>query len=296
MGGFENFPDLVADLERAGEVLGNAPDTLRAVRDPEQLRKAVQASGMRMPQMLPPGTQPDPALRWLRKRRQSGGGFGIEAWTGEVPADPEVLVQRWVDGEPGSISFVADGHMAHTFAMTRQLSGDPAFGAAGFVYVGTLLIAQPNAALFARLEHLATVVTRSFGLVGLNGIDFIVQGEDVTVLEVNPRFSASMELVEEALGVSLFGWHVAGCQRLPIADFPARQDQRVFGKATVFARRDGRFPDTSDWPAQGWRDVVRTGELLRAGLPMCLVMAEGMDEAECYAQLVAQAQAVWNRV
>jgi predicted ATP-grasp superfamily ATP-dependent carboligase len=86
--------------------------------------------------------------------------------------------------------------------------------------VGNLLLAQSNAAQFARLAHLAAVVTRAFGLVGLNGIDFIRHGEEVTVLEVIPRYPASMELVEETLGVSLFDWHVAGCRRLPLADFP----------------------------------------------------------------------------
>ena len=96
--------------------------------------------------------------------------------------------------------------------------------------------------------------------------------------------------------MSLFGWHVAGCRHLPIADFPPRCDRRVFGTATVFARNDGHFPDTSDWPAHGWRDVFRPGDPLRAGLPMCTVVAAGTDEAECYARLVMQAQAVWDRV
>lgn len=293
-GGFENLPELVAAMSADHELLGNSAATLRAVRDPDQLREVVLASGLRMPEALAPGALPDPARRWLRKRRSSGGGFLVEPWSAPAPDSPEWIVQEWIEGTPGSIALVANGHEARVFSLTRQLSGDSAFGASGFAYAGNLLNPRPDPALLARLERLAVALTRAFGLVGLNGVDYILNGDEVTVLEVNPRFSASMELVESALGISLFDWHAAGCRRQELPVFPIRQDTQVFGKAEVFARRDGVAPDTAAWVAARRQDIPQPGDPLRAGQPICTVTASGADEAGCYASLVAHAQSVWD--
>ena len=47
---------------------------------------------------------------------------------------------------------------------------------------------------------MADAVTRDFGLVGLNGIDFIARAGVPWPIEVNPRYSASMELLERRCG------------------------------------------------------------------------------------------------
>jgi predicted ATP-grasp superfamily ATP-dependent carboligase len=293
-GGFENFPELVDEMSAECELLGNSPTSLRAVRDPYRLREMVRSVGMETPQVLSPGTQPDPRFRWLRKRLKSGGGYAIEPWDGIVPNEPGYMVQRYVEGLAHSASFIGNGHAAQVFAVTRQLSGDAAFGAHGFAYVGNLLIPKPDSRLLANLNDLATALTRAFGLVGLNGIDFIVKGEQLTILEVNPRYSASMELVEEDMATSLFAWHVAGCRQQPLTVLPEYQSQNVFGKAYVYARQDGTTPDTTRWSAKGWHDVPRTGETFRAGQPICTVTAVGADQQQCYERLLAEADEVWK--
>ena len=293
-GGFENLPDLVAEMSRDCELLGNSPDSLRAVRDPSRLREVVCSLGMETPQMLPPGAQPEPGLRWLRKPLKSGMGHAIEPWESTVPDDPDYVVQRWVEGIPHSASFIANGHDAQVFAVTRQLSGDPNFGAHGFAYVGNLLISNPDAGLLERLNVLDTTLTQAFGLVGLNGIDFIVNGEQLSILEVNPRYSASMELAEEAEAWPLLLWHTAGCRRQALPVLPERHDRNVFGKALVYARRDELLPDTTQWLAKGRRDVPPAGGPIHAGFPMCTVTAVGRDQQLCYAHLLAEADELLN--
>ena len=293
-GGFENLPDLVAEMSVDCELLGNEPASLRAVRDPSRLREVVCSIGMETPQILPPGAQPDPGLRWLRKPLKSGMGYAIEPWESSVPDDPDYVVQRWVEGIAHSASFIANGHDAQVFAVTQQLSGDPAFGAHGFAYVGNLLIPKPDAGLLESLNVLATTLTQAFGLVGLNGIDFILNGEQLSILEVNPRYSASMELVEEALAVPLLLWHTAGCRRQSLPVVPELHDRNVFGKAIVYARRDGRLPDTTQWLAKGRRDVPHAGGPIHASFPICTVTAVGRDQQLCYAHLLAEADELLN--
>ena len=48
-------------------------------------------------------------------------------------------------------------------------------------------------------HRLAAVAAAEFHLVGVNGIDFIERSGVPYPIEINPRWSASMELVERAL-------------------------------------------------------------------------------------------------
>ena len=61
------------------------------------------------------------------------------------------------------------------------------------------------------MSAIAGAVTEAFGLVGLNGIDFVLREGEPYVLEINPRYSASMELIERGGRLSVFEAHVAAC-------------------------------------------------------------------------------------
>src|SRR5262249_42024191 len=129
-----------------------------------------------------------------------------------------------------------------------------------------------------RVSALASVVAGEFGLVGVNGIDFVARDGVPYLIEVNPRWTASMELVEHAYGVSVFAAHVAACTagELPAFDLAkARRGAPVVGKAVVFARGDVTAGDTRRWwrPSNDdaavapVRDVPHPGEKITAGQP-----------------------------
>jgi predicted ATP-grasp superfamily ATP-dependent carboligase len=148
--------------------------------------------------------------------------------------------------------------------------------------------------LIDRLNLLATTFTREFGLVGLNGIDYIFHNDQIYVLEVNPRYSASMELAEDAFGQSLFHWHVDGCRGLPLPDIPEYQHKEIFGKATVLAKKEGVLPDTTQWLEKGWHDVAYPGQPVFPRFPLCTVSARGRDPQDCYKKLVAEANELYR--
>jgi predicted ATP-grasp superfamily ATP-dependent carboligase len=190
--------------------------------------------------------------------------------------------------------------------MSRQLVGDKRFGAAGFRYCGSVLapIGDLQFARGARLLQsactIAAFVAREFDLVGLNAIDFIARNGVVHPIEVNPRWSASMELVERAFSVGTFAAHAQACVDgvLPRFDLRAafRRLSGAVGKAVVFAREDLVVGDTSDWLFRGdVRDVPNTGDRIRAGHPICTVFADGRDSKECEAGLVTAATWIYER-
>ena len=244
----------------------------------------------------------------------SGGGRLVRPWRRAADLPRGCYLQEFVDGTPGSVVFVAAGGRAVPLGLSRQLVGEHAFGAAGFRYCGNILVAAGDAQ-FARDEDLvraatalARAVVEAFGLVGVNGIDFVARDGVPCAVEVNPRWSASMELVERAYGFSVFGAHAAACASGALPEFDlvrARQGAGAVGKAVIFARRDVTVGDTRAWlPARdvgdcagaSIRDIPRPGQRIAAGQPVCTVFANGRDAAACHAALVMRAEDVYAQL
>lgn len=294
VGNLENHPSAVRRLATGRRLLGNTPATLVPARDPVAVAAAVQGAGGRVPVTLLPGQtrQASPGVRWLRKPRRGGGGSGVEEWKPGAPVGPHELLQERIEGVLASVSFVSDGRRAVLLGMSKGLAGDPAFGARGYGYCGSLHPFSADDALPDRMGAIAGAVTEAFGLVGLNGIDFVLRDGEPYVLEINPRHSASMELIERGSGLSVFEAHMAACRgALPSAR--AAPIPEVHGKAILYARRDLTVGDSARWLFRDdVRDVPFPGERIRRGHPVCTVFARGADSATCYGRLVAAASAL----
>jgi len=292
--GFENHPRAVAALAHGRTLLGNAPTTLAHVRDPFVLARALAGRAPAVRASAPP---PGDDRRWLLKPRASGGGHGIAAWHPGVTVPRRAILQQRVRGWPGSIVFAADGEAIWTLGVTRQLIGDAAFGAHGFRYCGTLLLdATAERSITTDAIALATAVTRSFGLVGVNGVDFVADDGSAVPIEVNPRYTAAMELVERAHATSIAAVHASSARRqLPGGDPPiARRPRRILGKAIVYARRAVTAGDTTAWLADDTvRDIPMPGTRIARGRPICTVFAEARDPATCHARLVQRAARIY---
>jgi len=293
----ENHPAAVRRLAAGRRLLGNDPAVIARVRDPFALAAALRARGLRVPLTLAPAEawSADPGRAWLRKPVRGGGGNGVGPWRPGLPLEPRTIVQERLEGTPGAIAFAADGRRAVVLGISRQLIGDPAFGAGGYRYAGSIFPfaaddADPES-VAEQAAAIADAVTAAFGLRGVNGVDFIVRDGELYVLEVNPRYTASMELIERASGLSIFEAHVASlCGELPAPRAPALG---AHGKAIVFARRDVVVADTRPWLGRDdVRDVPFPGERIPRGRPVCTVFARAADALACYAELVAAARAV----
>ncbi|HEV8396850.1 MAG TPA: ATP-grasp domain-containing protein [Vicinamibacterales bacterium] len=296
--GFEDDSPAVDRLSQGRVLWGNPPDVLQKVRSPRGLLEGLAQQGFRVPRIFEPagGAVPLASVAWLEKPFRSGGGHGIRRWRpGSTIAEGSYL-EEFIAGSPGSIVFVARAGRAVPLGISRQLAGDAAFGATGFQYCGSIL--SHPADLFDRGVSVATTahavamaVARDYGLVGLNNVDFIARHGVAYPVEVNPRWSASVELVERAHGFSMFGLHADACARgtLPDDRLPLCL-RRAVGKAIVFARADVVVRRSHEWLwSRDVADVPRPGSLIRRGEPVCTVFAEAPAADQCYWGLVRRA-------
>jgi len=318
---FENHPKAVSALAAGRALWGNAPEVLRRVRNPMLVAQALRERGCAVPEVYLAPDVPDPHAvsgfrrtsmqprhevrlkpntTWLVKPLASGGGHRVQPWLGDAGLPRGCYLQELVNGTPGSVVFVASGGRAVPIGVSRQLIGDCTFGAAGYRYCGNILAAAGDtgdAALVDRAGALARAVAEEFGVVGVNGIDFVARDGVPYAIEVNPRWCASMELVERAYGLSVFGAHAAACANGVLPEFDllrARRGAAAVGKAVVFARRDVAVGDTREWLADASvRDVPHPGERIPAGRAVCTVFAAGREAASCHAALVRRAERVY---
>ncbi len=311
-GALENHPDLVDHIAATRPLLGNPGEVLRQVRNPWLVREALLAEGLPCPMLhtqrahLPPG-------RWLRKPLHSAGGARIELLEisdrshseHEPPGDLTAAsryYQQYIEGTPFSGVFIAAGGGAFLLGVTRQWVGAPWCGARGFQYAGSLGPVALSAVKRQAWERLGNCLARRFSLVGLVGVDVVINAQGIYPVEVNPRYTASVEVLERGLNIAALTLHMAACRegRLPQLRLPATT--RFFGKAILYARADGRgsepfwqFVERSDhdapWPVAA--DLPHRGEPLLAGRPALTLFADGTSEAEVEQRLQHQAKQVF---
>jgi predicted ATP-grasp superfamily ATP-dependent carboligase len=302
--GFEDDSQAVDFISRGRVLWGNPPGVLKRVRSPRRLLQGLARQGFLVPRIFEPRNTAVPSvdINWLEKPFHSGGGHGIRRWS-PPGIGSGCYLEEFIPGCPGSIVFVARGGRAVPLGISRQLAGDPAFGATGFRYCGSILshpadLFDRGVSVAATAHAVAMAVARDYELVGLNNVDFIARHGVAYPVEVNPRWSASVELVERAHGFSMFGLHADACSRgtLPDDRLPLCL-RRAVGKAIVFARADLLARHTREWLGLPYvADVPRPGTTIRRGEPICTVFAEADDADACYGLLVRRAEAVYEDV
>ena len=288
---FENHPALVARLAERHVLLGNGPQTLRAVRDPQRLASALRDAGLRYPRTFAAAPD-DRSGRWLRKPLRGGGGTRVRAWRGgALPAG--AVVQERIDGVACSAAAVGDGVDAVVLGLTEQLVGRRSFGVRGYRWCGNVvpprLPVGERDALLGQARAICSSLAAAFALRGLFGVDFMWDGERAWTIEVNPRPTASLEVIEaiRTHPPGAFDAHLRACA----GELPQVASERTgaAGKAVLFATEDVVIGDSVRWLERGVRDVPHPGERIAAGHPICTLVVVAATPQDVLNELEEQA-------
>jgi predicted ATP-grasp superfamily ATP-dependent carboligase len=306
-GGLENWPALVGELARRRPLWGNDEKSLERARDPFFVSCLLRQEGLAVPAVHRDPDDLPPASRWLVKPMRGAGGAGIQFWEPEGPHRPApgrgaVYFQEHVEGEPCAAVFVSDGRRTWLLGLTRQLVGCDWLHAGPFRYCGSVGPLEPGPNLRADLDRLGTVLAHGCKLLGLFGVDGVLRDGIFWPVEINPRYTASVEVLEYAAGLKSLAWHARAFSPdgLPPAFAPPAPTTGFVGKAILFAREDLVFPADGPWLAELSRptpphevprhaDIPAAGERIRAGRPVLTFFARADSVAECERALLEQA-------
>jgi predicted ATP-grasp superfamily ATP-dependent carboligase len=275
-GGLENYPAVIAELAATRELFGNPPEVVDVVRNPWQMaacRASPADAGFTMPRVVPRGEPCPNTGRWVRKPLRSAGGLGMRFAVPGEPASPDHYFQEFIDGVP--MSAVYSGK--RLVGVSEQLVGEPWLHARSFGYCGNIgPIPEPDS-----LNGVAKL-----GLRGVWNLDFVRRDGVPYSVEVNPRYTASSEVLEHATGRALFG-------SLAATRSGARS---AIGKAIYYAPRAFTFPDAGPWDADlagafdPWRlpafaDIPAPGTEFPAGSPVITLFERASSPAGCRERL-----------
>jgi predicted ATP-grasp superfamily ATP-dependent carboligase len=127
---------------------------------------------------------------------------------------------------------------------------------------------------------MAEGIVSRLGLVGSNGVDFLLTEEGAVVVEVNCRFQGSLDSVQCATGVNLFQAHLNSFRGV-LPERPAIICSA--GRAILYASRPLKIKERLLFP---WTaDVPRPGSRAERGDPFISVLARGSNREEVVSRL-----------
>jgi predicted ATP-grasp superfamily ATP-dependent carboligase len=272
--GFERSPRTLDRLAAYGQLCANDADVVAALKEPELAAELLRTLGWQVPETrLEPPEEP---RGWLQKEIGGAGGVHVRrAQRGTT--DPRAYYQREIGGRAMSVTFLADAQRAWILGLNALAFR--ALGDAPFCYAGASTCSlQPP--IERDLQARLTQLVRATGLRGLNGVDFLLDGSDIHVLEVNPRPTATFELYDADYALGLVDWHMRSFAG-PLTGFfdRAAQAQRpARAYAIVYAERAVQVPHDAGFP-EWCRDLPKGGTGIPAGWPVLSVFAEASGEA-----------------
>ncbi len=215
---------LAVPLERAGvPILGTSPDAIDRAEDRARFRDLLIGLGLK---------QPDSGMaRSTREAVEIASRLGypvmvrpsyvlggramavvydepsLEAYMadrGSPTSAAPVLVDRFVDDAIEiDVDALSDGDTVMIGGIMEHIeqagihSGDSACSLPAY---------SVSAATLAEIERQTIALAKALGVVGLMNVQFAVKGDDVYILEVNPRASRTVPFVSKTFGVPLAKW------------------------------------------------------------------------------------------
>ncbi len=288
--GMEHQRELLKELERRGLLVGNPWERVRRAR--RELFSTASSLGLSFPPTEEARSPEEAEERAeelgypvVLKPPSGGGGRGIvlvksgeevEGGFRRASSSGRVLVQKYVRGRNASASLVCGRGEAVCLTVNEQLIGDSSLGAPGpFSYCGGVVPLEGGKEA-ERIREGAEALCSELGLVGSNGVDFVISGGEPWVVEVNPRFQGTLEQVEGVLGINLVEEHLRWCGG---GGGRYGKPRGCSVKLVLYAGREltapdlRRFPNAVDLP---WR-----GQRVGRGQPVCSVLefAPGRERA-----------------
>lgn len=328
-GGMENDPEGVDRWIDQGLRCGVNGSQIRVLRDPVMWRRWAEASGLRTPETLlhaPPrhelfeNAAGDSDSVWLCKMRHSAGGMGISYFDplhnpcthANDGFSPQMSLgrywQRRVPGLSVGVTMISDAAKTQYLGAARAIQSHETWGPTPFAYRGSIGPWTLDATWLEPLAKFGETVRAETGLLGLWQADFIVDELGLWLLEINPRWSASMELLADTNRHTLIRWHLAALRGESIARVERLSSSTWLGKSIVYSPTEVT-PETSQLEAlwhrrwNGWSqewesdwlvaDIPNTCATIPPGVPIATCMASGRDPDELLARLQRGEREIW---
>jgi predicted ATP-grasp superfamily ATP-dependent carboligase len=302
-GALENRPGLVAAVSRRRFLWGAGPAAIEQVRTPRTLGGLLTAAGLPYPDVRQAGEPVPPGERWLIKPLAGAAGQGIHEPGGSLTVPAHHYAQKFVDGTCCSGLFVGRETGALFLGASLQLAGTSWLHAAPFHYAGNVGPLPLSAESREAFQRLGDALAARGGLRGIFGVDCLLAEGVPWTIEVNPRYTASVEVWEYAtrrpvltLHREAFESERSGKERPEIGQSPGT----CVGKAIYYAKQAVTIPRQVPWAVPTleqirefvvppFADLPSPGDRIEAGHPVLTILVQSTSVEDCLRKLQSRA-------
>jgi uncharacterized protein len=314
-GGMENRIHLIEKCESSALKSGPNAIQLQAMRSLDNWAAWAVACDLGWPVTLTDAGEIQrvdemfPSREWIAKPFSGAGGNGIVEWTSREDRDRALgsepttgYVQQRLPGESIGVTFLSSNVGSTIVGATASWKSEASFvGGPIYAYRGSYGPISLTCEQIERLQRFATLVGIETGLVGLWQADFLLHQGELTLLEINPRWSASMDILDVCLSIPLIRFHRACiCDSLSVEQFlqvasecygqAMSSRKSMLGKLIVYAPRSCVITplQSERWWSQRWTsdmncgatpyqfaDIPNPSTTVSVGDPLLTVMASG---------------------
>ena len=218
--------------------------------------------------------------QFILKPLQGSGGLGIFLLNNESCDElkqvseicqnislENYILQEYIEGTNVSSS-VLSSHDDRKNLINSRLITEHDLGNESYEYSGNILPLDENSfrmfndnrteinadELNDEMKNTSEDLINQFKLIGSNGVDYILDKDgELKIIEINPRFQGTYELVENSLGINLLDAHIKACEG-EIIDIPNPSQYSI--KKIIYARKQVsignlNIPNVYDIPYEG---------------------------------------------
>lgn len=286
-GGLEARPELLDLLAEHAPPANAGKEAVLAAATPARWFALLDEIGAPHPKVSLRNAPKGPG--WFVKRAGGTGGLHVRPWRPGAAREPGDYFQQRAPGRPASALFLAANGKARIVGWQRQLVAPTAALPCryGGVVCDDALPTRAKASIAAVIETLA----RRLPLRGLAGLDFLVDGEAIQVLELNPRPTASLALYP---ALNLFALHLEACAGC-LPDAPLLHGWRPCGEAVLYAATPLSVPADFRWPPN-CADLPEGAAEFAPGEPVCSVRSSADSTQGLLAKLQRRATALSSKL
>ena len=218
--------------------------------------------------------------QFILKPLQGSGGLGIFLLNNEscdeLKQDNEIyenislenyILQEHIEGTNVSSSVLSSQNDRKNLINSRLIT-EHDLGNESYEYSGNILPLDENSfrmfndnqteinadELNDEMKDTSEDLIKQFNLIGSNGVDYILDKDGkLKIIEINPRFQGTYELVENSLDINLLDAHIKACEG-EIIDIPNPSQYSI--KKIIYARKQVNIgnlniPNVYDIPYEG---------------------------------------------
>ncbi len=304
--GFDDHADFLEPIDRQWGLAGNSVELMKTSRDLSSLKELCKDHEICLPTSFDIETIEEGMIAGnnlgyplVLRRTSSGGGSGIHLMRNETELENilnirielghVVRLQKYIPGRDVSCSVLSTGIRAETLSIQGQLIGMPSAGRlSDFAYCGNYMPLSITHHAQEKISHFSESVCTKIGLLGSNGLDFVIDENDtVYLMEINPRLQGTLEMLEISGSISVIEHHFNALKGvLPETQY----NYKPVVKMIVYALKTGNVPDLSIFP----NTYDRTPQDVKVfqGDPVCTIIESNSSLIECYTNAIQTASQI----